>query len=301
MPWENFQNLRIQGVDEERLKRRYSVTSDILSFQRCPRQYGFFAARKYVPAKTAQLYFGTIIHQVLDRAHAHFKGLEDIRTRGQIPTDEDIERYFNEVHEALWIHNIRPFRRDGLDRDAALRRIQIFNRREGPSLYPRVRDTEHRLQNDQGEFILHGTVDVLADDPRWTPGQRAEIWDYKGGDCPRSNTQDFTRFEFQMLVYGELYRLRNGVYPTRGVLYFLGELDNPNPNPMIEIIMNPQRITEAMHNFTETVDRIERCKAENNWLAPTHENLPQDTKTCDACDLRWDCSSTRGIYHIRYP
>ena len=48
-----------------------------------------------------QIYYGTLIHQVLDRAHAHYAGLRDPETKGQFPTDQDIENYFNEVDQAL--------------------------------------------------------------------------------------------------------------------------------------------------------------------------------------------------------
>jgi PD-(D/E)XK nuclease superfamily len=52
-----------------------------------------------------------------------------------------------------------------------------------------------------------------------------EIWDYKGGHRPRPNSQDLRRYEFQMLLYAELYRERNGVYPVKVILYFPSELD----------------------------------------------------------------------------
>lgn len=299
-----FDSLRVPPSQPTAVRRRYSVTADVLSFQRCSRQYGFFAARGYEPAYTVQIYYGTVIHQVLDRAHAHFRGMEDPNTAGQIPTDQDIERYFNDVNRALRARGVRAV--SIAERDAALRRLQLFNRIEAPQLYPRVRDTEHRLQSDREEYLLHGTVDVLADDPNWLPGMEAEIWDYKGGHRPNLNSQDFRRYEFQMLVYAELYRERNGSYPSRAILYFLGELDEAEttgvrpPTALVEVPLNPQRIQVALETFDATVQEIEACRGTGQWPAPQPGQEP-DAKTCDICDIRWNCPAVGHRYPMRYP
>lgn len=299
-----FRDLHIPLAQAAAIRRRYSVTADVLSFQRCPRQYGFFAIRGYEPAYTVQIYYGTVIHQVLDRAHSHFRGLDDPSTTGQIPTDQDIERYFNDVNRALRARGVRAV--STVERDAALSRLQLFNQIEAPQLYPRVRDTEHRLQSDRGDYLLHGTVDVLADDPHWLPGMEAEIWDYKGGHRPNLNSEDFRRYEFQMLVYAELYRERNGSYPSRAILYFLGELDEAEstgmrpPNALVDVPLNSQRIQVALETFGTTVQEIEECRATGQWPAPQPGQEP-DVKTCDICDIRWNCPAVGHRYPMRYP
>ena len=306
MAWQNFQGLKVPMSQSASLKRRYSVTADVLSFQRCSRQYGHFAVRGYEPAHTVQIYYGMLIHQVLDRAHAHYKGFIDSTTRGTIPTDQDIERYFDEVDNALrarGISSVRAFRHAD-ERKAALRRLKLFNQIEGPTLYPRVRDTEHRLQSDRGDYLLHGTVDVLADVPNWLPRMKAEIWDYKGGKRPALYSQNFHRYEFQMLVYAELYRERNGDYPEKAVLYFLGELDAVEgssarpPEALVKVPLDLQRIKMALEEFNETVTMIESCKLNANWPAP---KIGPDDETCDICDIRWNCPATTDQYPMRYP
>jgi putative RecB family exonuclease len=308
MSWQNFQNLQIPLSSTTHVKRRYSVTSDVLSYQRCARQYGYFAVRGYEPSQSVQIYYGTLIHQVLDRAHAHYRGSIDPTTQGQIPTDQDIERYFNEVDSSLrarGISSVSGFRQ-AREREAALRRIQLFNQIEGSQLYPRIRDTEHRLQSDRGNYLLHGTVDVLADDPNWLPTMGAEIWDYKGGHRPNLNSEDYRRYEFQMLVYAELYRERNGLYPVKAILYFLGELDAAQTSllrpstALVEVPLQPARIQVALQTFGNTVTQIENSRATDTWTAPLPGQEP-DQKTCDICDLRWNCPTVQSQYPMRYP
>ena len=309
MSWQKFQDLRVPRTTDASVERRYSVTTDILSFQRCRRQYGHFVVRGYEPAHAVQIYYGTLIHQVLDRAYMHYAGLRDKKTEGKIPADEDIEYYFNEVDTALKIRGIRSVRAftHAAEREAALRRLKRFNQIEGSELYPRIKDTEHHLQSHQGDYLLHGTVDVLADVPNWLPGMAAEIWDYKGGHPPDDvYSEEFRQYEFQMLVYAELYRERNGVYPEKAILYFLGALDavessSTRPsNALIEISLNEQRIQRALQDFTNTVKKIEDCRRKEDWPAPD-EGLEPDKNTCNICDIRWNCPARKGEYQMRYP
>ncbi len=307
MSWQKFQDLRVPQTMDASVKRRYSVTTDILSFKRCRRQYGHFVVRGYEPAHAVQIYYGTLIHQVLDRAYMHYAGLRDKKTEGQIPRDEDIEYYFNEVDTALKIRGIRSVRAftHAAEREAALRRLKRFNQIEGSELYPRIKDTEHHLQSHQGDYLLHGTVDVLADVQNWCPGMEAEIWDYKGGHPPDDRySEEFRQYQFQMRVYAELYRERNGVYPEKAILYFLGALDvvedsSARPsNALIEVSLNEQNIQHALVDFTNTVKKIEDCRREEDWPAPYPS---PDDNTCNICDIRWNCPAREGEYQMRYP
>ena len=77
-----------------------------------------------------------------------------------MPGDDDIRNYFNAAERALRARGIRPLSKES--RDKAETYVLEFNRNEGPAAYPRIVDTEHRLQKDKGKYILHGVVDVIA-------------------------------------------------------------------------------------------------------------------------------------------
>ena len=311
MSWRQYQNLKIAATPSAGIKEKYSVTADILSFQLCPRQYGFFAVRKYQPAHVVQIWFGTIIHQVLDKLHMHYFGLLDPNTKGQIPLDTDVEIYFNEVEDSLRARGIKAINQS--IRETALEVLKIFNRVEGANLYPYVIDTECSLQADQGNYILHGIVDVLRDISvgRAIPNyDSVEIWDYKGSRFPDINRQDgqrkLERYTFQMLAYAQLYKLKTGNFPLKGVLYFMNELDThprPTTRPTQAVYeidfrnpLNVRHINQAMQSFNQTVTDIERCRKQDGWDSP--QQVP-DKETCDICDLRWNCRTVP--YPMRYP
>ena len=300
--YQHFKSLHLQNPSAVPTRRRYSVTSDILAYQQCSIQYGAYAVRRYEPALVIQLFYGTIVHQVLDRAHAHFRG-ELGFPRATMPTDSDIKRYFTEVENALKARRIRAVSNV---RDQALRVLQRFNSIEGPALYHRILDTECLLQSEQQNYILHGNVDVLAHSGSPNSG-RVEIWDYKGSKRPSIGDPEYQRYVFQLQVYADLYRRKTGHTPTKAILYFLNELaPDPAPqsrpvNALLEVDLDPAAVQQALQSFGQTVQQIESCRSSRQWPEPAED--PGEA-TCDACDLRWNCSAAANLgrnYRLIYP
>ncbi len=306
--FEEYKDMHIEHSGRTDIKRRYSVTSDILSYRRCPRLYGVQAEMGFSPAQPSQMYVGSVIHQVLDRAHRHYSGKLGEKYHNNIPSDDDIAKYFNDVDQAMKAHGIRPFNK-GLSA-YVLETLQRFNRIEGPTLYPRVKDTEHRLQSDRKYYFLYGVVDVLVSTENSNSGDNSvEIWDYKGSKHPKSSTkfgkkilEDYT---FQMLVYSSLFKLRNGYYPQKGVIYFLGELGGKNQvasrpaDAILEVPLNEVEMERAIKSFDETVDEINRSRESDRWDPPRDGKETAGNETCDACDIRASCPSVN--YPSRIP
>jgi hypothetical protein len=333
-----FSRIALAAPAAPPIKRRCSVTQDVVGYRRCPRQYGEVNVHKYAPAHQTQLYFGTVLHQVLDRFHSHYHGLLDARTKGTLPDGggvlpdsvidafltvadaaartrtavppppSDIVRYFLEVENSLKSQGIRAIQRD--QRLKAIRVLQYFNALEGPTLYPRVADTEHRLQADQASFILHGVVDLLVQGPASTAAD-CEIWDYKGTSRLGMTPADIQTYTFQMQVYARLYELKHGSLPRRVVLYLLNELDGPTcpttrpVNALLDIDasngLDPSDIAHAMAEFSTTVGMIERDRQTDMWMPAAVGCISE--KDCAICDLRWDCPTPNGGTGVapRYP
>lgn len=331
-----FQGLSVPLSNNTAVKRRYSVTQDVVAYRRCARQYGAFNVHKYAPAEQTQAYFGTVLHQVLDRCHAHFHGIIDPSTKGLLPDkgqtlseeeirdyfDEaksaqktgktsppppsDIVRYFIQVENGLNSKGILAIRSDL--RVKAVNILQYFNALEGPTLYPLVRDTEHRLQADRTNHILHGVVDLLVDAPNQNADPaNCEMWDYKGSSRVGLNPKDLQTYEFQMRVYAYLYQRKHGVLPRKAVLYFLNELDGPTcpskrpVNALMEVSISDDEIKVAIDEFTNTVTQIEESRLNDQWKPALPGEISE--QDCKNCDLRWDCktpNSGKGVQLI-YP
>lgn len=301
MPWQNFQGVAVRPASPPLVRPRFSLTSDIVGFRRCRRQYGYFGNDGFAPAHTVQIFFGTIIHQVLDRCHRHYAGLMGAPPR-TLPTEADIDAYFSQVESALQAHGIRAI--NAAVRERALSSLKAFNRIEGPQLYPRVVETEFRLESDRQQYVMRGVVDVLAGGQGADPEER-EIWDYKGTNRPGGADPAMRDYTWQMCVYAELYRTKTGSYPAKAILYFVNELYTPPNDPPLaarppravcEIRFTPQMIAQGLQAFDQTAQDIIQCKSQQAWLAPQN---PPDENTCDVCDIRWNCSAKQ--YQRRYP
>lgn len=306
--WERYQDVNTANKKENNLKRRYSVTADILSYRRCPRQYGYNARKNFSPARPLQEFVGIVIHQVLDRAHAHFAGKMDPSLKGKIPTDEEITRYFVDVEESLKSSGIRAVSKR--IRENSLEVVKRFNKLEGPVLYPRVRDTEHRLEKDEEKYVIHGVVDVLVEDPMEASEMNVEIWDYKGSRKPdkgKTGKNILEDYEFQMLIYMYLYKVRNGFYPKKGIIYFVGELGrDPTPTTrpeqaILEVKPDEEMLNKAIKSFLETSDDIEKSIKMERWDPPSDGHTTASRATCDICDFRWTCPKERDYYKDKFP
>lgn len=290
---------------------RFSLTSDIIGFRRCRRQYGYFGNDGFVPAQAVQVFFGQVIHQVLDRCHRHHSGLFG-DPPGTLPTDADVDRFFDEVDQALRAHGVRPASPNIAEQ--ARQVLKTFVHVEGPELFPRVVDTEYRLESERNDYVLRGVVDVLAADA----GGGAEIWDYKGTDMPPLGSTSLQDYEWQMSVYAELYRAKTGSYPARAVLYFLNELKTRAGDPPIvrrpmravhvvdfmragvESDGTPTLVKQGLDAFDLTAADIMTCRRTRRWEAPDPTEVP-DEKTCNICDIRWNCAARTGKYPLRLP
>lgn len=287
-----YEGIEVPQLANSGTRPRFSLTSDILSFRHCSYQYGHFAHDGFVPAQSAQAFFGTVVHQVLDRCHRQFAGLMPGAPPGSFPTNADIEGYFKEVRTALKSHGIRAVSETVAAR--ALDIIRFFNAVEGHKLYPLIHDTEFRLEQDREDYVLRGVVDVLVDRPgtEGTPATR-EIWDYKGARRPAATDPEMQEYEWQMCVYAELYKARSGAYPAKAVLYFLNELSEDNvqsgkrpARAVHEVVFTPEKVQAALALFHETATQIIDCAAKSTWPLPGTK--PKD-ETCSICDLRWRC------------
>ena len=312
MSWQSFAAVSVPPPHPSAARPRFSLTSDIIGFRHCRRQYGYFGQDGFVPAHAAQTFYGQIVHQVLDRCHRHYAGLVTNIPRGSLPTDNDVAAYFDEVQTALRAHGTRPTSRQMSAQ--ALQVIQLFNRIEGPTLYPRVLDTEYRLEADQQNFVQRGVVDVLAGS---ATGER-EIWDYKGAEMPPVGSDRMRDYEWQMSVYAHLYRVKSGAYPTHAILYFLNELKTPSGTALptarplravhtVDFMRagrqpdgTPTLVHQGLHAFAQTAQAIIACKASRDWPHPTGTEVPDD-RSCNICDIRWNCPSRQGQYADRYP
>lgn len=267
-------------ASEDDRRRPYSIVGDVLSYRRCKRQYGFLTERRFAGDGEAQLFAGLAVHQTLDWAHRYYRGDVDGAPGGVPPSTDALRDEYDSVVASLRDQRIMPIGQRAID--AVFEQVARFNDTVGPTLYPKIVDTECTLRQSTGDYVLTGVADVIAADDGAT-----KLCDYKATDRPAPDHRYLTDYREQLLVYAGLYAAQHGdELPDAGVLYFLAE-DDPEAT-RFEIEFDRDAIDAAMDRFEATVADLERTRETNAWSDMDEDELP-DESTCDVCSFRWDC------------
>ena len=262
-----------------KLKERYTITGDIISYSICPRQYGFYKFYGFAPSNPTQEWFGSVIHRFLKRIHTLYK------KSGRLISPGEVEEHFLKVELSMEAEGARPSSPQA--REKAIEILKTFISTLGPTFIPSVVEAEIRLVKELPHYILYGIVDALK-----SAGGELEIWDYKGMERPIPETplgrKKLEIYRKQMFVYGYLFKERNGKYPRKAVLFFMNELLKGG-ECYLEVDFGrrevQREVEEFIEEFSKIVLEIEECKKSGEWRLPAQV----DERTCRQCDFRWDC------------
>ncbi len=164
---------------------RYSLTGDILSFQRCPLQYRYYNGSALPPSRPVQLWTGEFIHGVLEEAYRHWQQDRPPFPWPCNPTpwpppptrpnrqSHDIGFIGDAVEARLAAVGKRPRNADA--RQIAYRRAEAAINLLGPDLFPLITDAERRISGTRpmpqvprqrpargDRYELTGVVDVIS-------------------------------------------------------------------------------------------------------------------------------------------
>ena len=174
----------------EQIVPSYSLTGDLLSYQRCRLQYRYHNGSALPPSRPIQLWFGEFIHQTLEMCYQYWKEVIDngatvpefpwpctpCSSRLQeddIPEwqDHDIGRFAHLVEQSLQRQGKQA--RSDAARDSAYGRIESAVNELGPHLFPLISAAEQRVIGTRpvphsaqelrcDNYQVHGVIDVLT-------------------------------------------------------------------------------------------------------------------------------------------
>lgn len=223
----------------------FSLTSDILSFERCGLQYRYHAVGGLPASRPVQMWFGQFLHGVLEEAFRRY------RETGYIPGADELDEIRELVGGRLEAQNLYPRSHD-VQRLGHARAATAVDHL-GPDLFPLIDRAEVRLTStrrlpDLGEdlparYQVAGIIDVIThvqlDDPALQGnrilqavrdvlppalhGEYEVIVDYKG--MRRASTITDSVYEWQLRTYAHLRSRQPDARPVvAGILLFLNEL-----------------------------------------------------------------------------
>lgn len=164
----------------------YSLTGDILSFQRCALQYRYYNGSSLPPSRPVQMWTGEFVHGVLEEAYRYWLAHHPPFPWPSNPTpwpnpgtlppraNHDIGVLGDIVEARLTAGGKTPRSQDA--RDFAYRRVEAAVNILGPHLFPLITAAERRIQGTRpmptlpgggnpargDRYELTGVVDVIS-------------------------------------------------------------------------------------------------------------------------------------------
>lgn len=281
----------------------YSLTGDLLSFNRCGLQYRLTRLGRLPNTQPVQLWFGEFIHGVLEEAFRIHKE-RTISRRAVTPfTSEEILEISRLIKKRLAARGL--FARDADLEELADARAQTIIRELGPHLFPLIHRAEVRLYGARklpppttgsavrkaDRYEMVGVVDVVShvslspstagrnpiieqlrsSVPR-AAGPFEVIIDYKGMRRPTRNAKQngslWEQYEWQLQTYAELRRKQADAHPVAaGVLLYLNEL-HPSATDMAALKREVRNRSTDVLPEPNSADEA----AILNWSPKSHDN-----------------------------
>ena len=257
------------------IKKTFSFTSDLKVYETCPRQYQFFRDYDFTPSRSAEIFFGALVHQTIEDVH-------HLVMEGR--TSELGEKKIRELFDLNFHHlaamGLRPIGKKQTE-NAFSHIMNYF--RQNRSEMDRIIDTEVDVSVEKDRYILAGKIDLLlgADD-------KLELLDFKSQPRPQEDDERLDAYYKQLCIYAYILEQRYDKHPERLLLYWTGE--PLKEDALMEFPYRADMVKEAAEHFDRVVERILEKKYEIY-------NTPEP-KVCNECDLRMFCGR-EGIIKIK--
>jgi DNA helicase II / ATP-dependent DNA helicase PcrA len=135
------------------LKKTFSFTGDLKVYETCPRQYQFFRHCEFTPSRSAEIFFGALVHQTIEDIHRRV-----LDGKGDSLGKSQIREMFDLNFRHLLTRGIRPIgpkqKEEGF--------VQIMNYfDQNQEEMKRVIETEVDVSVEKENYILTGKIDLL--------------------------------------------------------------------------------------------------------------------------------------------
>ena len=248
------------------IKKTFSFTSDLKVYETCPRQYQFFRDYDFTPSRSAEIFFGALVHQTIEDIHRRA-----LDKRADELAEGKIRELFDFNFRHLITRGIRPIGK--VQRDNAFFQVMNYFNQNRAEM-DRIIETEVDVSVEKDDYILTGKIDLLlgTDD-------KLELLDFKSQPRPLEDDLRLDSYYKQLCIYGHILERRYGKRAERLLLYWTGE--SSRDEALMQFPYRFEMVNEAGIYFDHVVEQILKKDYE---IRKKPEN-----KVCKECDLRVYC------------
>jgi len=257
------------------VKKTFSFTGDLKVYETCPRQYQFFRDYDFTPARSAEIFFGALVHQTIEDIHRHVLDGQ----AGEL-TDQRVLELFDFNFHRLVGAGLRPV--GEIQRENAFSQVMNYFH-QNRSEMNRIIDIEVDVSLEKEEYILIGKIDLLLGED-----DKLELLDFKSQPRPVQDEARLDGYYKQLCIYAHILEHRYDRRPERLLLYWTGEARREDA--LMQFPYRPEVVDQAGAHFDHVVDQILKKDYRIH-------NIPE-RKVCKECDLRLYCGR-EGTIKIR--
>lgn len=254
------------------LKKTFSFTNHLKVYETCPRQYQFFREYEFAPSRSAEIFFGSLVHQTIEDIHRWvLEGQSLHLIKMAIPG------LFDANFRGLVNAGYRPI--SEAQRQVAYDQVMnYFNQNQ--DRMQQVIETEVDVSLEKEHYILTGRVDLLLGED-----EKLELLDFKSQPRPQEDDRRLAHYYQQLLIYAHILEQRYGRRPERLALYWTGE--ERREDALMFFPYEPEKVAEAGAHFDRVVAQI---LAEDFAVRRAPE-----ARVCGECDFRAYCAQEGTI------
>ncbi|MCK8825794.1 ATP-dependent DNA helicase [Fuchsiella alkaliacetigena] len=262
---EEWLDVDIDHKKDPLVKKQFSLTSDILVYDTCPRQYELYKEVSFVSSRTGGNMFGSLVHNCIEDIHnCCLNGEEKILNEDKI--EEFFEENYNNLREHLQ-HTLAP-----QTKESALRQV-INYYKNNEDMINKIDEVELPITVEKPSYYINGKIDLILNEKG-----NYKLVDFKSQQKIESKKL-LKKYKLQMATYSNLIQTKHGVDIKEAYIYWTGEDDPQKAKMPLEI--ESKDITKADNHFDNVVGKI----INNNFNV---KEKPSN-KICKECDFRYNC------------
>lgn len=255
------------------VRETFSFTSDLKVYETCPRQYEFFRFYQFTPARSAEYFFGSLVHQTIEEIH---RWAMDGKTSSL--DEARIGELFHFNYQNLLTRGLRPI--GPKQREEAFSQVMNYYT-QNRSEFGRIIETEVDVSVEKEDYILIGKVDLLLGGD-----EKLELLDFKSQPRPKDNDERISSCYQQLCTYAHILEKRDGRRSERLMVYWTAESNKEDA--LMVFPYEPNIVDEAGAHFDEVV----KCILNRQFTI----SKPPESQVCKECDLRAYCRKGGALH-----
>ena len=268
----DLKKLRADQVVVSSIKKEYSYTGDILTYERCPLFYKFFRALGFSEVRVGATLFGALVHETIEDVHKAV-----LRGERETITNENIETWLNTNYNNLKL-SLSSFL-DEPRRQLALEHVLRYKEKNDKH-WDKILEVEVMVSLVKSEYILKGKIDLIRGE-----NGKIDIIDFKS-DARKPDRNDpkdaprLSQYRRQLEIYAHILEARYGYKIDKLHLYYTSE-DSGNP----QITWNRENV-----NIPQTIENVDGIIRQIEAKSFDNSNTIKCQQLCGNCDMRHYCN-----------